>query len=453
MSIEKFFSPESIAVVGASRTTGKVGNTVVKNLKDSFQGKIFPVNPKADKVAGLKCFESLKDIGEVPEGVVVAVPAKIANKVVKTCVDMEVPAVTLLTSGYGETGEKGEELQKELEETIKGSETRLIGPNCLGIWDGRNGMDTMFLPGYKLETPPEGNIAVISQSGAVGSALLDIAAHRKIGISKFVSYGNQLDVSETDLLEFLGDDDDTDAIAVYMEGVKNSRNFLEKAGKVTQDTPVVVLKAGKTEEGSKAAVSHTGSMAGNYQVYQGAFRQKNVVEARDSGELFDLVKTLAKEETPDGRKVGIVTNGGGFGVLATDQVSKTELELAEFSEKTREKLEDKMKSYGTVSNPLDVIGDAGPEMYREALEAFKKDPEIDMILCIVLMQTGTMRSEVVEILEDTDRTTEKPVVGCMMGGDYTKLHTDYLEEKGVPMFHRPENAVKALESLREYGDR
>ena len=451
-NMEKFFSPDSIAVIGASRKTGKVGNSVVKNLKDSFDGKVYPVNPKADRVAGLRCYDSIEDIEETPESAVIAVPAKIANMVMEQCVELGVPAVTMLTSGYGETGEEGEKLQEELEEIIEGSDTRMIGPNCLGIWDSSSGMDSMFLPGYKMEEPEKGNIAVISQSGAVGSALLDLAADQKIGVSKFVSYGNQLDVSETDLLEYLGQDENTDAVAVYMEGVKDGQEFLEKAGKVTEDTPVVILKAGKTEEGSEAAVSHTGSMAGNYQVYQGAFRQKGIIEAVNTRQLFDYAKTLAKEEKPGGDRVAVVTNGGGFGVLATDAVSETGLELAEFSEETREKLEDVVKDYGNVSNPLDLVGDAEPELYQRSLDILSEASEVDMVLCISLVTLAPIDPSINEIIEDVHRNSEKPVVGCMMGGSYTKMHTDYLEEKGVPMFRRPEDGVKALEALRKYHD-
>ncbi len=450
MSLEEFFEPESMAVVGASKTVGKVGNTVLKNLEEKFNGKIYPVNPKYDEINGLECYESVENIEEVPDNVVIAVPAKIANKVVKQCVELEVPTITMLTSGYEEIGERGEELQEELEGYLEDSSTRMIGPNCLGIWDGHSGIDSMFLPGYKIEEPSKGGIALISQSGAVGSAVLDRAASEGVGISKFVSYGNQLDVSETELIEYLEKDENTDAVAVYMEGAKDGRNFLEKTREISKEMPVVVLKAGKTEKGSEAAESHTGSLAGNYRVYRGAFSQAGVVEAEKNEELIDYAKTLAKLEKPGGNRVAVVTNGGGFGVLSTDSIEKTSLELAEFSEETTEKLEESMKDYGNVSNPLDLIGDATPEDYKKALDVISEAEEVDMILVISLMQTEQMGSEFVDILEDIKNNSDKPVVGSTLGGDYTELHKTYLEEAGIPMFSYPEEAVKSLEKLFRY---
>ncbi len=450
MSLNEFFEPESIAVVGASNTPGKVGNTVVKNLKETFNGEIFPVNPKHDDINGLKCYSSVKDIKRVPDNVVIAVPAKIANKVVEQCVEIGVPTITMLTSGYEEIGEEGEELQKELEHALKGSETRMIGPNCLGIWVGDSGVDSMFLPGYKMNSPLKGNIALISQSGAVGSAVIDKASSIGVGISKFVSYGNQLDVSETDLLEFLEKDEKTDAVAVYMEGVKNGRKFLEKVKDISKKMPVIVLKSGKTDKGSKAAESHTGSLAGNYKVYRGAFKQAGVVEAECNKELLDYSKTLAKSKKPEGNRVAIVTNGGGFGVLSTDTIEKTELEIAELSEETVKELEKNMKEYGNVSNPLDLIGDAKPQEYRQAMETLVNADEVDMLLCISLVQTEQMDTTFIDVLEDIKNNSDKPVVGSILGGDYSKLHRVYLEKNGVPMFEYPERAVEAFEKLYTY---
>ena len=450
MSIEKFFTPESIAVVGASKKPGKVGNTVLKNLKEHFKGEIIPINPKHDEIMGLNCFNSVKELEKVPDNVVVAVPAKIANKVMKQCCEIGVPTVTMLTSGYEEIGERGEEMQKELESILESSDTRMVGPNCLGIYDSYSGIDSMFLPGYKIDEPEKGGISIISQSGAVGSAVIDKAAHEGVGVSKFVSYGNQLDVSETDLLKFLKNDGKTDGVAVYMEGVKNGEKFLEEAVKVCKEKPVVVLKAGKSKKGSKAAESHTGSLAGDYEVYKGAFRKTGVVEAENNEQLIDYVKTLGKCGEPKGNKVAVITNGGGFGVLSTDSIEESELELAKFSEETEERLNKIIKDYGNVSNPMDLIGDASPEDYSKAMKIVAEADEVDMILCISLIQTEQMSSKFIDVVEEVKQGFDKPVVCSLLGGSYTELHKKYIEKNGVPTFDYPENAVKSLEKLFTY---
>lgn len=454
MSIDKLFNPETVAIIGASREEGKVGHTVLRNfVEGGFSGEVYGVNPKTDKVLGKKCYDSIKDIPEKIDHAIISVPPKVANKVVEQAVKEEIPFVTLITAGYKEIGEKGEKREEELKEKLEGEDTRLLGPNCLGVWDAYSKVDTLFLPDYKLERPPKGSIAIISQSGSFGSSTLDKAAEIGIGVSRFVSYGNQADITETDLLEWLAEDEETEAIAAYIEGVKDGRKFYEKAKELAEEKPIIVFKAGKSESGSDAASSHTGSLAGSYQVYQGAFKQSGVVEAGDVEEFFDITRELAYENPPEGNKVAVITNGGGYGVSAADHIDESDLEVAEFTEETKEKLKDILPDYGSPNNPIDVIGDADAERYEKALEIVSEDPNVDMLMPIVLLQTITMDSGIVEVLKEFNNELDKPLAASMVGGDYTNLHLQNLEHNQVPTFRTPKRAVKALEGLYQYKER
>ncbi|MDY6770618.1 MAG: CoA-binding protein [Candidatus Nanohaloarchaea archaeon] len=451
-NLDSFFTPDSLAIVGASRQAGKIGHTILRNFSEgNYQGDVYAVNPNADEVLGYECYDSVKDIESV-ELAVIAVPPQVANSVIEECIDAGVAAVTVVTAGYEEIGGEGQKRQDELEELLEGTATRLLGPNCLGVWDAYSDVDTLFLPDYKLNRPPQGSIALISQSGAVGSSVLDMAAEMDIGISRFISYGNQADVTETELLEWLADDDKTDAIAVYMEGVEDGDAFYEQAQQVSEEKPVVVLKAGKSGKGSEAASSHTGSLAGSYEVYRGAFRQTGIVEAQDVEDLFDRARALAYERPPDGKNVAVITNGGGYGVLSTDKVERSRLEMASFADETKEKLANVLPDYGTPHNPLDVIGDADVERYEKALEIVSDDPNVDAILCIALLQPVPLDSDIIETLTEFNDSIRKPMVACMVGGEFTNLHLKNLEHNRVPTFKTPESAIEALEGLHMYGE-
>lgn len=452
-NIDYFFDPESVAIIGASKKSGKVGHTILRNFKGGkYEGKIYPVNPSHAEILGYECFSSVKEIPGKVDQAVVSVPVKFANSVVEECVEKNVPAVTMITSGFEEIGGEGIKRQRELEKILEGNDTRLLGPNCIGLWDAYSGTDTLFFTNLKLKRPPQGNIALVSQSGAVGGSVLDMAGELGIGFSRFVSFGNQADVSETDLIEWLSYDDNTEAIAAYIEGVKEGKRFYNVLKKVSHRKPVIMLKSGKSETGSKAATSHTGSLAGSYEVYNGAFRQLGVIEAISVDQLFDKTTALAYENPPSGNKVAVVTNGGGYGVLATDKIEACNLELAEFTESTKEKLEEVMPDYGHVNNPLDVVGDADVERYKKSLMLAAKDPNVDSILAIVLLQLGTMDSDIIEVFTNFNDTHEKPMVACMMGGEYTHMHLKSLEHNKVPTFATPERAVDALQALYYYGE-
>ncbi|MDY6774106.1 MAG: CoA-binding protein, partial [Candidatus Nanohaloarchaea archaeon] len=330
MSLDPFFDPENVAVIGASRSGEKVGHSILRNfVEEDFEGEIYPVNPNAERILGMEVYDSVLDIeGEVDLGVV-TVPPGVANDVVRESVEKGVKGLIMITSGYSEVGGEGEEREEELEEILQGGDTRLVGPNCLGVYDSFSGVDTLFLPSYKLKRPPEGEIAIVTQSGAFGSAVMDLLAEMEVGISRFVSYGNQADVTELELMEWLKEDGETEAIAVYMEGVSDGRGFVEKAGEVTDEMPVIALKGGKFGKAREAVSSHTGSLAGSYEVYQGVFNQERVLEARNVEQLFDYSRALAYNEPLEGEDIAVVTNGGGFGVRTADAIEEQGLGLAD----------------------------------------------------------------------------------------------------------------------------
>lgn len=451
--LDAFFDPGNVAIIGASRDGDKIGHTIMRNfVENRFFGKIYPVNPNADEIMGYSCFDTVQNIDDDVELAVVSVPATIANDVIQDCVDADVDAVIVITSGYEEIGEDGMDRADELQEMLDGSDTRLLGPNCLGVWDAYSGVDTLFLPSYKLKRPPQGDVAIITQSGAFGSTMMDLLADMSVGVSRFISYGNQADVTERELLQWLQDDDKTDAVAVYMEGVSDGEAFVEQAAQVTDDMPVVTLKSGKHDSGQQAISSHTGSLAGSYNVYRGVFKQTGVVEATTTERLFDYTRALAYNQSLDGDRIAVVTNGGGYGVLTADALEERGLTLASFADDTADALQDIVPSYGNVTNPLDLIGDADADRYDAALEHVIHDDNVDGVIVIPLMQPLPLESDVVDTVINVSEETEKPVVACMTGGQYTELHRKNLEQNGIAAYTAPERAADAMQALYQYGE-
>jgi len=452
MDLEPFFKPKSVAVVGASREPRKFGHVIFKNFIESeFTGKTYPVNPKAEKILGRKVYPSLMEVPGELDLAVIAVPAPIVPSAVDECLSKNVKAAVIISGGFKEVGERGEKLELEISNRIEGSKLRIIGPNCLGVFDPLNHVDTLFLPRYRLRRPEPGSIAFISQSGAFGSAVLDWAAAKDIGISKFISIGNKIDVDEVDLLEYLADDPLTNCIAVYVESIVRGREFLKTASKVTGSKPLIVLKGGKTLEGARAALSHTGSMAGSAKIYEGALEQAGAMQAQTVDELFDYARVLAYQPLPKEEKgIAIVTNGGGFGVISADEVSRLGLKLANLSSGTLERLREKLPDYAVPHNPLDLVGDADVERYRFALNAVSSDVNVGIVLVIVLLQTSFIESDVVDAITESQVTYGKPTVVCSIGGDFTQILVKMLEDEHIPAYATPERAVNAINALVKY---
>lgn len=443
-SLDMFFSPKSVAVIGASRTPGKVGYSIFENMKTTFQGKVFPINPNANEILGQACFPSVLGIEEPIDLAVIAVKAEIVPKVLEECVKKKVKGAIIVSSGFAEAGNKAlEDSVKKFSEKIP-----IIGPNCLGIV-ARGRLSTLFLQKEKFKIPVDGSISFICQSGSVGATLLDKLALEGLGVSKFVSYGNAAGLDETDFLEFFGKDVGTRAVVVYVESIKDGKRFIEAAKKITKEKPVVVLKAGKMQRGADAIFSHLGKVSGSSEVFSAAFRQAGIVEVKNMEELFDYAKVLATQPILKANKIAVITNGGGFGVLATDAASSSGFSLPEFSKESERKLSELLPAHANVKNPLDLGGDANAERYQKSLEVAFKDKEIAGAVVMPLVQAASLDESVVTILQDL-KIFGKPFVVCMLGGEYTIKTGRKLEAAGIPVYPTPERAVKALLALWTY---
>ncbi len=447
-NLKYIFRPKSIAVVGASGTSTKVGAVVLKNLiEGKFGGKIYPINPKYNKLAGLRCYPSVLDVRGKVDCAIIAIPAMVVPKVLEQCGKKRIKGVVVLSGGFGEVGNN--ELENKLKEVADRYDICVIGPNCLGILNPYKRVDSIFLPMYKLKRPRPGGISFVTQSGATGTCVVDLAAQYGVGVSKFISYGNGTVIDESDLLEYLETDKKTEEILLYLEGTKNGKRLLETMKRVNRKKPIVVLKAGRGVKASKAAYSHTGNLAGNYLAYDAAFRQAGVVVAYSLDELFEFVK-IFNQALPKGKRIGVVTNGGGLGVLTTDVIEEQHLELVEFSPETIKKLKRIIPPYANAENPLDIIADADSGVYKKTLGVIKEAKEVDIIVVIVLFQAPAVDERILNILINLSDEKKKPVVVIAVGGEYTQGHRKILESYGVPTYSSPSDAVKAVKKLVEY---
>ena len=447
-NLKPVFSPKTVAIVGASATPNKIGNVLLRNFLDTkFPGRICPVNPKYEEVSGLKCYPMVSAIPGRVDCVVIATPAETVPAIVEDCAKKKAGGIIVLSGGFEEV--KRDDLAAKMRETCLRNDMPLIGPNCLGVFNPYTKVDSIFLPMYKLERPKAGGIAFITQSGAVGSTVLDLAAYYGLGVSKFISYGNSTVLDEADYLEYLMQDKETEIIILYMEGAKDGRKLLEAMKKVNKVKPIIALKAGRGAGGQAAARSHTGNIAGSYLAYEAAFKQAKVTEADGITEVFDFVK-IFNQPNPKGKRIGVITNGGGVGVLTTDSIEGEGLEIAKFSEDTKMALAKILPSYGTVANPLDLVADAGVEAYDKAITAMMNDPNIDAIIIIVLTQTPPIDERIIHVLTKASADRKKPIATISIGGTYTEAYRKILESKGVPNYNSPKAAVKAMERLITY---
>jgi len=449
-NLSAVFSPSSIAVIGASREPNKIGHVIVKNFVDGgFAGKVYPINPNAEEILGLKSYSSVLKVPGKIDSAVIAVPEAAVAGVLEQCGKKGVKGVVLITGGFSEVGKVEEE--KKIAAIANKYGMALIGPNCMGVLTPASRVDSVFLPIYKLGRPRVGAISFISQSGAVGGCIVDLAARAGIGMSKFVSYGNAAVIDETDLLRYLASDKDTDIIVVYLEGLRDGRKFLEAAREITKKKPVVILKAGKSASGAQAALSHTGSLAGAAEAYKAAFRQAAVIEASTLEQLFDFAK-IFDQILPCGPRVGIITNGGGMGVLATDSLEDEGLQLAALSGETKKLLRISLPAYANARNPLDIVGDADSHRYEVAINAMLKDGNVDIILLIILFQTAAIDSSVVNIAIRASDLKKKPIIAVCTGGEYTEMHKRILESYGIPTYSSPSSAMRAISRFLAYSE-
>jgi acetyl coenzyme A synthetase (ADP forming)-like protein len=468
--LDAFFNPKSVAVVGATKKINKAGHVIFKNFVENkrrgvFKGDIYPVNPHEDYILGFQCYPRLTKIPGELELVVIVVPAEIVPEIMEDAAAKKVKAAVIISSGFGEIG--NHELERKVVKIAKKAGIRVLGPNCLGVYDSKTGVDMLFLPETKILTtgeevvatprPMRGNIAIVTQSGAFGVASLDYLAGRQIGVSKFVSFGNKSDVDEAEMLHYLYHDEETKVILLYVEDIKNGKTFIEAASKVTKKKPVIALKAGKTEAGARAAASHTGAMAGSDQIYNAAFAQTGILRVRDMEEFFDAAKALVMQPPAAGKNVAIITDAGGPGILAADECESQGLIVKRFSEKTIRKFEKlkkdgKLPKFATNLNPVDVTGSVTSEMFELATDIVFQDPEIYGILLLGLHHTPALQEDYIDKVAKVASRYEKPIVACDIGETEMALHTrSRFEKLGIPAYSSPEDAARAMSALAKYG--
>jgi len=448
--MDAFFDPKSVAIIGASHTSGKIGYEILKNfVKGGYEGKIYPINPDTKPIMGIKVYST---IGRIPDDIdlaVIATPAKTTPELLKDCVEKKVKGVVIVAGGFAESGEEGADLEKKLKEIVKGSKTRIMGPNCLGVYDPYSKIDTLFNPRERMNRPDTGSIGFVSQSGSVGITILDHMAEEKMGISKFISYENAVDIDETDCIEHLGKDERTKMIVLFLEGVKDGRRFIDVAKDVTKKKPIIALKGGKSKAGIRAAASHTGVLAGSSKIYSGAFKQAGILEANEWDDLFDHTKALL-QPLPKGKRVAIITNGGGFGVLAADECGRLGIELPEVPDDIRKKLKKIVPPHIILNNPIDLTGSSTKEWYEIAMRECLRSDKFDGLLLITILSTPLLSESITDSIIKMKKF-KKPIIVCTIGGMFTINLVRILEAEGIPVYPTPERAAQSMAAIVNYG--
>jgi len=445
--LDYFFTPKSVAVLGASNDPLKLGYEVFKNLKE-YGGKVYPVNIKDEVVQEVKAYKSVKDIPDEVDLAVIVVPKKFVKQSLIECGEKGVKGVVIITAGFGETGEEGKKEERELVEIAHKYGMRIIGPNCVGIMDTHSNLNATFIMKAK-----KGSVAFVSQSGALGAGIVYKTIKEDIGFSKFISVGNMSDVDFADLMEYLADDKNSKAIALYIEGIKDGRRFMEVAKKVSKKKPIIALKAGKSESGARAASSHTGSLAGSYAIYEAAFKQSGILVAETIDEMLSMARAFT-QPLPKGKRVAIMTNAGGPGVLTADEIDKRGLKLANLKEETMEKLRSFLPPMAAVKNPVDMIASARGEEYYMTTKLLLEDENVDMLIAICVVPTfaGMSPTEHAEgvIRAVKEVNNGKPVLALFMAGYVSEKAKELLEKEGIPTYERPEDVGTAAYALVEF---
>ena len=444
-SLKTLFAPESVAVVGATDREGSVGHAVTQNLIDDYEGEVLPVNPKSEEVLGLDCYESLTKAPEADVAVIV-VPAGITADVVREAGEIGTKNVVVITAGFSESGSEGAEREQELIDISDEYDINLVGPNCVGVMNTSIGLNATFAP----ENAEPGNVSFMSQSGAFITAVLNWAKDNNLGFKNVVSLGNKAVLDESDFIEAWDEDEDTDVVLGYLEDIDNGRDFVETAQEVTKSTPVIVVKSGRTDAGASAAASHTGAIAGSDKAYEAGLEQAGVLRAESVQELFDSATMLSGQPLPDGDEVAIITNAGGPGVMTTDAVGDSDLELADLEDETLDKLDEKMPDGANIYNPVDIIGDAAVGRFETATDIVLDDPNVSMAVVLACPTATLDFDDLSDVIVEQREEHRSPVAGVLMAGSQAQTAKDKLSEAGIPSYFDPARAVKSLDALAKY---
>ncbi len=447
--LQSFFTPQGVAVIGASSNPGKLSHGILKNLTQyGYQGGIYPVNPGSTEILGLPCYASIQDVPDPVELAVIILPSQMIAPVLKACGIRGIKAAIIISGGFREVGESGLELERECLRISGEYGIRLIGPNCVGNMNMSNGLNTTFILGM----PAKGGIGFLSQSGAVCGGIVDHILNQQIGFSHFISLGNEADVNESDIIEFLADDENTHVIAAYVESIRDGQEFIQVCRKISPKKPIVILKAGRSEAGARAVSSHTGSLAGSQEAYSAAFKQAGAIEVFSVEELLNVSLALDYLSLPSGKRAAIITNAGGPAALASDSLAENGLQLAQLNEKTIQILRQNLIPAAQVSNPVDMLGGAEPREYGLALHQVLDDPGVDIAIPILVPQALVKPDEVAQAIADEAQRSKKPVIACFMGLESIEKARIVLHQNRVPMLDYPEKIGKVIGSLIRYSE-
>jgi acetyltransferase len=445
--LDALFAPKTVALIGATETTGTVGAALARNLcSDAFAGTVFPVNPKRATICGKKSYPSIAALPAKPDLAIIATPAVTVPGLIGECINAKIKGAIIISAGFKETGAAGAELERQILTEARRDGMPILGPNCLGVMVPRLGFNATFAS--RLARP--GTVGFLSQSGALCTAILDWSFPENVGFSSFVSIGSMLDVNWGDLIYYLGDDPHTKSIVIYMESIGDARSFLSAAREVALTKPIIVIKVGRTAEAAKAAASHTGSMTGSDEVLQAAFRRVGVLRVNTVAELFNMAEVLAKQPRPRDPRLAIVTNAGGPGVLATDMLITSGGQLAELSPESFQALNDLLPAPWSHNNPVDILGDAGPDRYAKAIEIVAKDPKNDGVLVILTPQTMTDPTGTARQLKPFARLEGKPILASWMGGSEVEEGRAILNACDIPTFDYPDAGARAFFYMWRY---
>ncbi len=452
MHMEKFFYPRSVAVVGASATPGKVGYSVLDSIaRHEFKGEVYPINPTRNEIMGLKAYKSLEDINKPVDLVVVVVDVLQTPAIMEQAAKLGIHNILIISGGGKELGGERAEAEHKIKELAEKYDMRVIGPNCIGMFNAENRLDAAFQGHARMLRPPLGSVSFLTQSGTIGISFMESA--ESFGMSKMISYGNRADVDEADMVWYLAHDPNTKVIGLYVEGFGDGRKFVNTARKVIREIgkPIVIWKSGRTQRGAKQAVSHTGSMGGSYAVVRGALKQAGVILVDSYQELVGTLKALAWQPAARGNKVALVSNGIGPVISAVDHFERLGLEVAQISESTLKAFKDHYPPTFVIGNPMDVTGSATSADYRLAIERFMEDPNVDIIMPWFVFQDDPLDEGIVDVLAELNRDKRKPILAGAIGGPYTARMVKSIEGKGIPFYNEILPWVRAAAALVEWG--
>jgi 3-hydroxypropionyl-CoA synthetase (ADP-forming) len=450
--MDLFFNANSIALIGASPEVGKIGNSVLESLvKHEYKGKVYPVNAKGyPEIMGIKAYKNLEAVSDPIELVVVTVDLKFVPDLLRVCGSKDIHNMVIISGGGKELGGERAAIEQQIKDLSNNLGIRIIGPNCIGVFNGDNRLDCAFQGHQRMLRPKKGDVAFLSQSGTVGIAFMETSD--SFGMSKMISYGNRSDVDEADMIWYLSEDPETKVLGLYVEGLGDGRKFVNAAKDVIKERkkPVVVFKNGRSSRGAKQAASHTGSLGGTYKVVKGAFDQAGIISVDSYEELTGSLKALTWQPVPSGNRVAMVTNGAGPIIAAIDQFERLGLQLAELTDETKKKLKDHYPATYVIGNPCDVTGSANASDYRYAIQAFLDDPNVDIVMPWFVFQDDPLEETIVDVLGDFQKLMRKPILVGAMGGPFTKKISTELEDRNVPVYDSVTTWVSAAGTLAKW---